>query len=75
MARFSLTISSSSNLPMRSPTLVFGTVAILSTIKRDAALGPLRAVDATSERNSDASVSSTVKAQMVIESVASKLLS
>ncbi len=68
----SLRISSSSNLPMRVPTLGFGTVVILSTISRQAARKPLRSFGSTGSRNSGASVWSVVKAQMVMESVASK---
>jgi len=68
-------ISSSSNLPIRAPTLVFGTVVILSTIKRHAARRPLRSFGSTDRRNSGASVSSVVQAQTVMELVASKLSS
>ena len=68
-------MSSSSNLPTRAPTLVFGTVEILSTIKRRAARKSLRSIGSTGGRNNGASVSSVVKVQMVIESVASKLSS
>jgi hypothetical protein len=75
MAWLSRRISSSFNLPTRAPTLVFGTVEILSTIKRPAARRPLRSLGYTGSRNSGASVSSVVKAQMVMESVASKLSS
>jgi len=50
-------------------------VVILSAIKRHAARKPLRWFGSTSRRNSGASVSSVVKAQIVIESVASKLSS
>jgi hypothetical protein len=60
---------------MRAPTLVFGTVVILSTIRRQAARKPLRSFGSTGSRNSGASVWSVVKAQMVMESVASKLSS
>ena len=55
--------------------LDFGTVVILSTISRQAARSPLRSFGSTGRRNKGASVSSVVKAQMVIESVASKLSS
>ena len=68
-------MSSSSNLPTRAPTLVLETVEILSTIRRQAARRPLRSFGATGRRNSGASVSSVVKAQTVMESVASKLSS
>jgi len=68
-------IASSSSLPTRAPTLAFGTVVILSTIRRQAARNPLRSFGSTGRRNNGASVSSVVKAQMVIESVASKLSS
>ncbi len=68
-------ISSSSSLPMCAPTLILETVVILSTIKRDAARKPLRSFGSTRRRNNGASVSSVVKAQMVIEAVAPKLSS
>ena len=68
-------MSSSSNLPTRAPTLVFGTVEILSTINRHAVRRPLRSLGCTARRISGASVASVVKAQTVIESVASKLSS
>src|SRR5690348_1151266 len=60
---------------MRAPTLVLGTVVTLSTITRHAARKPLRSFGTTGRRNRGASVGSVVKAQIVIESVASKLLS
>ena len=62
---------------MEVPTqrAVFGTVVTLSTISREEARRPLRSFGSTSSRKSGASVSSVVKAQMVIESVASKLSS
>jgi hypothetical protein len=47
----------------------------LSTIRRQAARRPLRSFGSTGRRNSGASVSSVVKAQTVMESVASKLWS
>src|SRR5208282_5368633 len=50
-------ISSSSNRPTRAPTLVLGTVVILSTIRRHAARRPLRWFGSTAKRNSGASVS------------------
>ncbi|MDQ0395590.1 hypothetical protein J3R73_005382 [Labrys monachus] len=61
--------------PTRAPTFVLGAVVILSTIKRHAARNPLRSFGSTGRRNNGASVSSVVKAQMMIESVASKLSS
>jgi hypothetical protein len=48
-------------------------VVILSTINRQDARRPLRSFGSTGNRKSGASVSSVVKAQMKIESVASKL--
>jgi hypothetical protein len=51
------------------PELVVGGTA------RQAARSPLRSFASTAKRNKGASVSSVVKAQMVIESVASKLSS
>ena len=64
-ARLSLRPSSSSNLPMHAPTLVLGPVVILSTIRRHAVRKPLR--------SSFGLV--VAKAQIVMESVASKLSS
>ena len=60
---------------MRPPSLDFGTVVILSTINRLAACKPFRSSGAMSRRMSGASVSSVVKALMVIEAVASNLSS
>ena len=61
--------------PMRAPIFDFGTVVILSTIRRQVPRSRLRAFGSTGRRNSGAGVSSAVKAQMVIEPVASKLSS
>jgi hypothetical protein len=55
--------------------LDFGTVAILSTVSREGERKPLRSFGFTGSRNKGASVGSLVKAQIVIESVASKLSS
>lgn len=71
-ARFSRTMSSSARRPTRSPTRNFGTVVILSTIIRHPARSPLISLGSTGNRNNGASVGSVVKAQIVIESVASK---
>ena len=60
---------------MRAPNFDFGTVVILSIIRRQGALRPLRAPGATGKRNNGASVSSVVKAQIAIDFVASKLSS
>jgi hypothetical protein len=68
-------MSWSSNRPTRAPTLAFGMVEILSTIKRHAMRKPLHAFGSTGKRNNGASVSSVVKTQIVIESVVSKLSS
>jgi hypothetical protein len=55
--------------------LDFGTVVILSTINREEERRPLRSLGSTGNRNRGASVGSVVKAQIVIESVASKAAS
>ena len=68
-------MSSSERRPTRTPTFDFGTVVILSTIIRHVMCNPLRRLGSTGSRNNGASVSSLVKAQMVIESVALKLSS
>lgn len=68
-------MSASPSRPARSPSLLLGTVTILSTISRDGTRRPLAAFGVMSSRNSGASVSSEVKTQMVIEAVASKLSS
>ena len=68
-------MSSSEIRPTRTPTFDFGTVVILSTIIRHVMRNPLRGLGSTGSRNNGASVSSLVKAQMVIESVALKLSS
>jgi hypothetical protein len=60
---------------MQAPTFDFGTVVILSTIIRHVMRNPLRELGSTGRRNNGASVSSLVNAQMVTESVASKLSS
>jgi hypothetical protein len=57
------------------PTLDFATVVILSTISRQGARSPLCSFGSTGKRNRGASVSSLVKAQTVMEFVASKLSS
>lgn len=64
--------SASPKRPMWAPTFDFGTVVILSTIRRQAVRNPLSALGSTSRRKRGASVSSVVRAQMVIEFVASK---
>ena len=68
-------MSSSERRPIRTPTFDFGTVVILSTIIRHVIRNPLRELGSTGSRNSGASVSSLVKAQMVTEFIASKLSS
>src|ERR1700759_3239115 len=68
-AWLSLTISSSSNRPIRSPHLDFGTVVILSTISLAEEWSPLRSFGSTGSRNRGACAGSVVKEQMVIESV------
>ena len=68
-ARLKRTRSSSPSRPIRAPNFDFGTVVILSTIRRQAELRPLRALGATGKRNNGASVSSVVKAQIVIDFV------
>jgi len=54
---------------MRLPSRDFGTVVILSTIKRHGARKPFASSGATRRRNSGASVGSVVKAATVIEAV------
>jgi hypothetical protein len=49
-----------------------GTMVILSTISRLVAISPLRSFGSTGRRNKGAFVSSLVKAQILIEPVASK---
>jgi hypothetical protein len=71
MARLSRSISSSSSRPIRDPSFVFGTVVILSTIRRLGERSPFRSVGSTGSRNSGASVASVVSAHTVMESVAS----
>lgn len=72
---FRRTASSSSKCPTRASTLVFGTVVILSTIRRQDTCRPLRSFGSTSRRKSGASVSSLVKGHTVMELVPSKLSS
>ncbi len=72
MAWLSRTKSSSSGLPIRSPTLDFGTAVMLSSISREEERGPLRSSGSIGNRNRDASVGSLMKTQIAIESVASK---
>ena len=57
---------------MRAPNFAFATVVILSTIRRDGWRSPLRSLGTTSSLNNGASVSSVVKAQTVMDAVASK---
>src|SRR5437867_1037283 len=72
IARLSRTRSSSSRRPTRDPILVFGTVVILSTIKRHGVRRPFRSPGTTGSRNNGASVVSVVNTQIVSEAVASK---
>jgi hypothetical protein len=51
----SLITSSSSSLPIFSPTLDLGTVVILSTISRDGERSPLRSFGSTASRNNGTS--------------------
>ena len=60
---------------MRAPNFDFGTVVILSIIRRQGAVKPLRSLGSTGRRNNGASVSPVVKAQIIIDFVASKLSS
>jgi hypothetical protein len=59
----------------RRPTLVFGTVEILSSNRRQAARKPFRSFASSGRRTSGASVSSVVKARTAMAAVASKLSS
>lgn len=72
MERPSLARSSSDNWPIRSPSLERGMVVILSTISRLGCRIPVVASASTGIRNSGASVSSVVNAQIVTDAVASK---
>lgn len=71
MAWFSRTMSLSSSRPTCAPIFTFGTVVILSTMSRQLERKPLRSFGSTTRRKSGASVGSVVKAQIVMESVAS----
>lgn len=71
MARFRRIMSSSPRMPTWAPSLDFGMVVSLSTIKRYGVFRPLRSVGLTSRRKSGAAVGSEVKAQTVKDSVAS----
>jgi hypothetical protein len=68
MARLSRTISCSSSRPIRFPSLDFGTVVILSTIKRLAKRKRLCSFGSMSNRKRGRR-SHRLKAQMVIEEV------
>ena len=68
-------MSSSESRPTRAPTFDFGTVVTLSTIIRHLLRNPLRRLGSTGSLNNGASVSSLVKAHMVMKFVASKLSS
>jgi len=61
IAWLSRRMSSSSRRPTSAPTLDFGTVVILSTIRREHTSKPLRSFGSTASRNRGASVSSLVK--------------
>lgn len=71
-ARFNLTTSSSLSFPIRLPSRAFGTMVILSIIKREALERPLRSVGSISIRSNGASVGSVVNTHRVIEFVESK---
>src|SRR6266480_4741828 len=73
--RYHLQRFASSRRPICLPTLLFATVVILSTMRRDGLLRPLVAVGSIGIRNSSAAVGSPVKGQIVMDSVASNLLS
>jgi hypothetical protein len=75
MAWLTRRMSSSSSLPIIEPSLVFGTVEILSTISRQGTCRPLPSLGCTGSRNSGASALFVVRPQIVMEFVASKLLS
>ena len=70
-ARFNLNMSSSSRRPTRFPIFVFGTVVILSPIKRQTPRSPFVSFGSIGRRNKGASVKSVVNAQIVTELVAS----
>ena len=56
---------------MQEPSLDFGTVVILSTIRRHGVRSPFLTFGSMAKRNSGASVGSVVNAQIVMEAVAS----
>jgi len=72
MARSSRVISPAASLPMCLPSLVRGTVVILSTIRREGASKPFSAAGSIASRNNGASVGSAVKLHTVTDAVASK---
>jgi len=75
MAWLSRATSASSNLPTSDPSFDFGTVVILSTIRRDAARNPFFWLGSIANLNKGASTESVVKAQIVTDAVLSKLSS
>jgi len=72
MARPNRTMSSSDSRPIRSPSLVRGTVVTLSTIRLLGSCSLFSSSGSTRSRIKGASVGSVVKAQTVTEAVASK---
>ena len=71
IARLSRTRSGAAKRPMRSPSRVFGTVVILSTMSREVDRNPFWPSGSVARRNKGASVASVVNAQTVTDNVAS----
>lgn len=65
-------MSSSANRPMRAPILLFGTVVILSTIRRHSDRNPFIWLGSTGNRNKGASVALVVRPHTVMDLVTSK---
>lgn len=75
MVRFRRTMSALLRRPMRLPILDFGTVPILSTIKRDGVLSPLISLGSTGTRKIGVSVKSEVIRQTMMDRVPGKMSS
>jgi hypothetical protein len=69
MARLSRTRSASSRRPIRVPTLVFGTVIILSTMRLLETASPFLSLGVTGSLNNGAGVGLVVNGHIVMESV------
>jgi len=71
-ARLTRAMSETARWPMREPSFAFGTVVILSTMRRHSARSPFSSSGSIVSRNNGASVGSVVKAQTVIDAVPEK---